>query len=112
MKSLDKKKTKELDWEIEFDKKFHTTWIKSHDSMIGLNPVYAGVKCYLVDSFKVKSFISSLLLKQKQQILNLECLKEDNGVYDDGVCGLVQNPIKQEYRNQLRKEIKEEIKKL
>ena len=107
-KSLDKKKTKELEWEKEFDKKFQIIY----------SPRFIGDKC----NFKIKDFIQSLLTQQRtellEQILNLECLKEKKPptVFEDDDA--LMTSIKKESfyiitaQNQLRKEIKEEINKL
>lgn len=57
----------------------------------------------------LKDFIQSLLDNQRQQILNLECLKEEKEpkkeIFD-------YSEDKEKYRNQLRKEIKEQINNL
>lgn len=67
-KSLDKKKTKKLDWEKEFDKEFN--WFEEEDSGW------------------VKSFISTLLSHQCQQTVNdtiekiEDFIEKEKGFYD------------------------------
>lgn len=121
-KTTAKTHPKELDWETELD---NLECPNNHN----------GDECCLSEydgklKLKLKSFISSILLKQKEQILNLECLKLTKQFTKDlshtkkctckydkdgkrfGLCmrcfktGLVLQTIS---NNKLRKQIKEAI---
>lgn len=89
--SLDKKKTKELEWEKTLREALNRQ----------------GVQDWTVD------YILSLFKEQRtellEEILNLECLKEEEQDWEkigyEEACSA-------ESKNELRKEIKEEIKKL
>ena len=110
-KSLDKKKTKELEWEKEFYKKYRSKLVQTLDSSTTIDWI-----------FSVKQFIKQTLTQQRrellEEILNLECLKEKKPptVFEDDDA--LMTSIKKESfyiitaQNQLRKEIKEEINKL
>lgn len=161
MKSLDKKKGKELDWSknkkaenivglrklpknsIIFDQPceidYHCPVCKYKNVVNGnydqrlewseyndfiwcsaCNKDYPSCLCVADKNKAIDIFldsISSLLLKQKQQILNLECLKEEKLIDDTKVDYMIlektweDNDLKV-IRNNLRKEIKKEIKKI
>lgn len=58
MKSLDKKKTKELDWEKEFDKNWINPWSRNN---------FGIPKAHL----DIKDFISRILTQQRTELLKL-----------------------------------------
>lgn len=73
--------------EEKLQKKFSTTWVKSHDSMIGLNPCYVkGNKAWIVNPEELKSFyrqeITNLLTTLRAEVWGLRKITDENRIID------------------------------
>ena len=103
MKSLDKKKTKKLDWEIEL-----YTLLNKHADKTDFYWTQLGED--------LTKLISSLLQKPRtellEEILGLECLKEEDESGWKGNSFDNTGNGNKSIRNQLRKEIRERLKQL
>lgn len=114
MKSLDKKKTKELEW-IKDWKQLNPNWTEVQISFIGslLQDLEEEIRVQQrteLEQQKVKVVWNNVCEQIKkdtiEQILNLECLKEEK------ITKNIFSITQLESRNKLRNEIKDEIKKL
>lgn len=92
-----------LDWEKKFDENFPEL------SVIEGQGEEGSIHGFNATDY-VKLFIKSILIKQKEEILGLECLKEEKP--NNTLVGTALGNIVKENKNYIRNQIKEAINNL
>lgn len=106
-KSLDKQKPKELEWSKWDNKKQYFEFKSIEDRDMCFSWISSLLQKQRKELWKKEFKIRGILVKSiKQQILNLECLKEEK------ITKNIFSITQLESRNKLRNQIKDEIKKL